>query len=146
MRDGDLHIFQWPDLTAFASQHWVQLLPLIVIYWMAGLKLKRLIKPLTLTCANISLSPSLAPCPVSYCFEPESLVFLPDGMGGRTGLTLAPGRPGEEGSVGETLSETKRGASGVRPESMWPAKHQTDMHYSQTRIEHDLMSRPRYSN
>jgi len=36
-------------------------------------------------------------------------------MGGRTGLTLAPGRPGEEGSVGETPSETERGASGVRP-------------------------------
>lgn len=69
---------------------------------------------------------------ICHCFRPESLVLRPDGMGGRTGLALAPGRPGEEGRVGEMRSEPGRGASGVRRESMRPVRDGEQISHNKT--------------
>lgn len=55
-------------------------------------------------------------CPVSCCLDPDSVALRPCGMGGRMGLALEPGRPGDE-----TNSGAERDESGLRPGSMWSA-------------------------
>lgn len=63
-------------------------------------------------------------CPVSCCLDPDSVALRPSGMGGRMGLALEPGRPGEETTVGDVLSGAELEESGLRPGSMRSARRE----------------------